>query len=202
MDNKVFEFEFERRTGTVQPAWNWALFVPIRFEYIRLLTTFLSPMQCTGNRGFFPRGKRAAIVWRYPGFISLSPVCTVFSCFHTAGCEAYSFTTYEYGIFNVRTNLAACRTHEGGVRHKQVCTRLDSEGLGEKTLSRCPARGSNPGCSDLNSDARTTELRPLFSATATAECHSQTHKQNTTVKPLTRTVRHANGGSVFGGTVA
>ena len=26
--------------------------------------------------------------------------------------EAYSFTTDGYGIFNVRTNLGACRTHE------------------------------------------------------------------------------------------
>ena len=36
------------------------------------------------------------------------------SCFHTTGCEPYSLTTDEYGIFNVRTNLGACCTHEGG----------------------------------------------------------------------------------------
>ena len=39
-------------------------------------------------------------------------------------------TTDGYGIFNMRTNLGACRTHEGGGgggRHKQVCTSVDSE---------------------------------------------------------------------------
>ena len=50
-----------------------------------------------------------------------------------------------------------------GVRHKQVCTRVDSERRRPKTCpSPCPARGSNPGSSDLNSDALTTELRPLL----------------------------------------
>ena len=34
--------------------------------------------------------------------------------FHIAGCEAYYFTTVGYGIFNVRTNVDARRTHEGG----------------------------------------------------------------------------------------
>ena len=29
-------------------------------------------------------------------------------------CEAYSFAMDGYGIFNVRTSLGACRTHEGG----------------------------------------------------------------------------------------
>ena len=66
----------------------------------------------------------------------------MFSCFHTTNCEADSFTTDGYGIFKVRTNVGACRTHEGvaggggrggetgggGGRHKQVCTRVDSEG--------------------------------------------------------------------------
>ena len=55
-------------------------------------------------------------------------------------------------------------TRRRGVRHRQVCTRVDSEGP-EKTLllTLYPARGSNPGSSDLNSDALTTELyiRPL-----------------------------------------
>ena len=41
-------------------------------------------------------------------------MCAVFSCFHTTGCEAYSFTTDGYGIFNVRTNVGTYRTHEGG----------------------------------------------------------------------------------------
>ena len=31
-----------------------------------------------------------------------------------AGCEAYSLTADGYWIFNVRTHLGACGTHEGG----------------------------------------------------------------------------------------
>ena len=38
----------------------------------------------------------------------------MFSCFQNTDCEAYSFTTDGYGIFNVRTNVGACHTHEGG----------------------------------------------------------------------------------------
>ena len=48
---------------------------------------------------------------------------------------------------------------KGPVRHKQVCTRVDLEGQ-KKCPSPCPARGSNPGSSDLNSDALTTGLLP------------------------------------------
>ena len=43
-----------------------------------------------------------------------SPLCAVFLCFHTNGCEANSFTTDGYRIFNMRINLRACRTHRGG----------------------------------------------------------------------------------------
>ena len=79
----------------------------------------------------------------------LSPVlCAVFSCLHTTGREAYSFTTNRYGIFDVRTHLGACRLHErGSWRHKQFCTRVDSE-----RQTNCPwpciIRASNPGTSD------------------------------------------------------
>ena len=44
---------------------------------------------------------------------------------------------------------------------KQVCTRIDSEGQ-KICTSPCPARGSNPGSSDFNSDVQTTEIRPPF----------------------------------------
>ena len=44
------------------------------------------------------------------------------------------------------------------VRHKQVCTRVDSEGQ-NMCLSPCPARGSNPGSSDFNSDFLISEVR-------------------------------------------
>ena len=42
------------------------------------------------------------------------PLCAVFSCFHTTSCEAYSFIIDGFGIFNMRTNLGTCRTHEWG----------------------------------------------------------------------------------------
>ena len=69
------------------------------------------------------------------------------------------FMTAGYGICNVRTHLGGVPFTRRGVRHNQVCTRVDSEGQ-KKCLSPSPARGSNPGSSDLNSDSLSTELRP------------------------------------------
>ena len=77
------------------------------------------------------------------------PLRAVFSCFYTTDFEACSFTTNGYGIFNVHTNLEACRTHEGGGggggggasgtnKSANVLTRRDS------CPAPCPARGSNP----------------------------------------------------------
>ena len=59
---------------------------------------------------------RADIAHAHSFFLNLFfYLCTVFSCFfYTTGCEAYSFTTDEYGFFNVRTNVRACLTHKGG----------------------------------------------------------------------------------------
>ena len=64
------------------------------------------------------------------------------------------------GIFNVRTNLGPCRTHEGGLgtnKSEQELTRRDRK---HTVPHPAPPRGSNPGSSDLNSDSLTTELRP------------------------------------------
>ena len=119
-------------------------------------------MQCTGNLCCFPRGKQAAIVWRY----LLFSLCAMFSCFHTTGCEAYSFTTNGYGIFN----KFGCMPYTSmGVRHKQVCTRDDLEGQ-KNCCSPCPTRGSNPGFLDLNSDSLTTEPCPLSCRNLSACC--------------------------------
>ena len=88
----------------------------------------------------------------------------MFSCPHTIGCEAYSFTTDGYLIFNVRTHLGAWRAHKwgcgvAGVRHKQVCSTLNSSLDGQTHCSLpCTPWGSNPGSSDLN-----IELHPLCS---------------------------------------
>ena len=76
-----------------------------------------------------------------------STLCAI--CFRVSippGCEAYSFMS---------------RTHKGGSgtnKSAQEQTRRD-----RKTVSPCPARGSNPGSTDLNSDALTTELHPHHS---------------------------------------
>ena len=42
--------------------------------------------------------------------------------------KAYAFTTDEFGIFNVRTDIGAYRTHDERIRHKQIGTGVDSEG--------------------------------------------------------------------------
>ena len=46
--------------------------------YYITLDNFLVPMQCTGNSGCSPRGKRAVIVRHYPAFVFLA--CSVFMC--------------------------------------------------------------------------------------------------------------------------
>ena len=55
------------------------------------LDNVLVPVPCIRHLGCSPRGKQAAILRRYPTFCLPPPLCAVFSCFHTAGCEAYSF---------------------------------------------------------------------------------------------------------------
>ena len=61
------------------------------------------------------------------------------------------------------TQIWVCAIHtkwgEGGVRYKQVCTRVDSEGQKNWCIP-CPTRGSNPGSLDLNSDSLAAELHP------------------------------------------
>ena len=67
----------------------------------------------------------------------------VFPCFHTTGCEAYSFTTDGYGIFNVCTIVGACRTHEGP---GQTQTSLHKSSLGgtEQLYLALPRQGIEP----------------------------------------------------------
>ena len=113
--------------------------------------------QCNARRIriFAPWGKRA-IVRCYPAQPPPSPLCVMFSCFYATGCKTYSFTADGYDIFNVRTHLGASRSllARTGVRHKHVCTRVDSEWQKKKSPP-CPARGSNPGSSHFNFDALT-----------------------------------------------
>ena len=74
--------------------------------------------------------------WR----LIIGQVYAVFLCDHTTGCEAYSFTTDGYGIFNMRTNLGAYSTHEGG---DQAQTSLQKSWLGgtEKLYLTLPRQG-------------------------------------------------------------
>ena len=139
-------------------------------------------MQRRGNQACFlclGKASSRSVVLQYPVVVFL---CAEFSCFYTTGCEFYSFMTDGFGIFNVRTKSGCVsRTYtRRGVRHKQVCIRVDSEErktvphpdlcgwLGVKQQlsiylsSPCPARGLNPGSSDLNSDSLTTELCPPY----------------------------------------
>ena len=50
-------------------------------------------------------------------------------CEHTTGCETYSFTTDGYGIFNLRTNSGACRTHEMGSDTNKSVQELDGRDI-------------------------------------------------------------------------
>ena len=69
-------------------------------------------MQCTGNSGCFPQGKRAAIVRRYPGVIlkKNSPVCSVFM-FVTCKCNPPTWTTGS--LTYVHDHSYACVFRQG-----------------------------------------------------------------------------------------
>ena len=104
----------------------------------------------------------------------LSSLCAVFSCFHTIGCEAYSFMADGYyyinGIFNVRTDVGACSTHEhegGSGTNKSALELTRTVGGTENCSLPCPARWLNTGSSYLNSNSLTTELRPSIDMTCT-----------------------------------
>ena len=94
-------------------------------------------MQCTGKSGHKTALPSIFCFWFF--------LCAVFLCFYTTGCEAYSFTdTDGYGIFNMRTNWDACRTHEGGSgTKKNAQLRVDSEGT-EKLVLTLPRQGIEP----------------------------------------------------------
>ena len=75
-------------------------------NYIRF-DNFLIPMLC-GHAKFgllLSPGKASShSTRRYPDCFFF--LCAVFLCFHTTGCEAYSFTTDGYGIFNERVSVS------------------------------------------------------------------------------------------------
>ena len=83
-------------------------------------------------------------------FLSLS---AVFSCFHTSGYGAYSFATDVYIGSLTCAQIWVCAVHTKG---GQAQTSLHKSW---NCTIPCPARGSNPGPTDLNSNALTTEPR-------------------------------------------
>ena len=64
-------------------------------------------------------------------------------------CEAYSFQTDGYGIFNISTNFDECCTREwwggrgGGSVYEQVYTRVDTGGM-VKLFLTLPHQGIEP----------------------------------------------------------
>ena len=78
--------------------------------------TFLSQCNAWNIRATISsRGKRTTAVRRYPASPPPLPPPSCEQCFRVSiGCEAYSFTTYGYRIFNLRINFGACRTRERG----------------------------------------------------------------------------------------
>ena len=98
------------------------------------LYTFLVPIQCTANSGCFLRGKRAAMVRRYPVVLGFSCV----QCFRVS-CPN---SDMDYKIFNVRAFLCV-RIHTG-VRHtdNESAQQFDSEKLSQ-CVFLCSGRDSN-----------------------------------------------------------
>ena len=74
--------------------------------------------------------------------------------YHTAGCEAYSFTTDEYGIFNVSPIFGRVPyTRRAGPGTNKSAPRVDSEGQKKTQLTApWPDVGLNPGSWYLNTD--------------------------------------------------
>ena len=104
------------------------------------LINFLSQYSAWEIQAAFP-GERAAIVRCYPAF---PPPCFCVQSFRVSIPVSVRPTLsfqMDIVIFNMRTNVAACHTRRG-VRHKQVCTRVDSEG--QKNYSSLPRQGIEP----------------------------------------------------------
>ena len=80
----------------------------IQSENISLdeIRSLFCPNRMHGNFGgcFTPGKASSHSTAALPSFVILFLICSVFACFHTTGCEAYSFTTDGYGIVNVRTH--------------------------------------------------------------------------------------------------
>ena len=145
----------------------WLAYRQVFSEDVRLRTEFsarlfFKPLLC--QLDFFPWKIRVAFPEEsqlrqsratQPEINTSLVYAVFFVCDYTTGCDACSFTTDGYGIFN---KFGWALYTRRGVRHTHVCTSVYSEGQ-KNCRSPCPARGSNPGSLDFKSDALTTELR-------------------------------------------
>ena len=95
------------------------------------------------------------ILFPLPPLVQFFPVYAVFLCRHTADCEAYSFRTDSYGIFNVRTHSGQCVP---AVHTKRKSgTNMSAEELTRRD------RGSNPrvfGLDALTAVRATSPVKP------------------------------------------
>ena len=70
-----------------------------------ILDNFLVPMQRMGKFRLLSPEKASSHSTVLPRWVFSFFLCAVFSYFHTTGCEARSFTTDGYGIFNACLNF-------------------------------------------------------------------------------------------------
>ena len=81
--------------------------------------------------GEFPHGKCGWLTATESRYTITSFVYAVFLCDHTTGCDAYTLLR-QRDMGSLRCAHILVRVVHMKVRHKQVCTRLDSEGQGKK----------------------------------------------------------------------
>ena len=124
-------------------------------------------MQCMGNSGCFPRRKRAAVVRRYPASPSScpppppSPVCSIFRVSISSAVRPTLLRQMDMGSFSCAqmwVHAVYTRRVSDTKKSAQEVTRRDIH-IACRPL---PARGSNPGSWVWNSEALTTEPRPLY----------------------------------------
>ena len=79
-----------------------------------------------GAFGIRSPGKASSRSTALPRFFFF--LSALFSYSYTTGCQAYCFTTDGYGSLNLAHKFGCVPYTRRGVRHKRVCTSVDSEG--------------------------------------------------------------------------
>ena len=128
----------------------------IKLEYI----CFLSQCNAREIRTVFFRGKRGAIVRRHPAFCSLCAMCRVFI---PAAVRPTLLRQMDMGSLTCAYRWVRTVRGSGTNKSAHELTQRDRNNY----FSPCPATGSNPGSSDLNSDSLTIDLPPATNDTLT-----------------------------------